>query len=138
MTDTSTDFTRNKQLAMFAKMSLSHARSQRLLQNMLLDPGYNQEQANHVVKIVEACASIANVDTSTPGDWDALAHGIAMYLAEYRLNWLYHKSGFVDPDNGEDPYAITQQVFGNRFAGNDVIKQLDNYGDPMVVEASDI
>ena len=129
------DLTRNKQLAMQARMTVTHDRAQVMIRNWLLVPNYNQQQADRAVKVLQACANVRDVDLQVIGNWDSVAHCMAWTLFREERQWLVAWSGFMDWGKQEFSEAV-QEVFGAQFVGEPFIERLDNYGNAMLVTAA--
>jgi hypothetical protein len=132
---TPVDLTRNKELAMRAKMSVSHERAQRLLHNFLLAPAYGQREADIAVRILEACGELREISVREVGNWDSVGQCMALTLFHDQRPWLVQWSGFIVWGQ-EDFRAAMELVFGDQFVEEPFIERLDNQGNAMLVTAA--
>lgn len=126
------DLSRNRELAMRARLSVTDGLAQTMMTNWLLHPGRDQAAADRAVRIVETCAAISGTNLGQVGDWDALALSL---LQECQM-WMFLHSGLFRSGGSASIEHVLRTMFGSRFVGNIYVERFDHLGDAMLVNTS--
>jgi hypothetical protein len=126
------DLSLNKRMALHARMSITDVRAQLLVAHWLLRNRVNQDTIDRNRRMVETCARISHTDISRVGDWDALAHCLALSILREAPEWMLDQPYFFDYTRFTTTGEVFHSVFGDRFIGNEYVENFDIHGDAMV------